>query len=362
MIGRTHARKAGLAVLAAGVIAVTLMSGGGAIAATAGKPQVKLAIVYQVAVPAVEIEGAGAAVAAKQFGFSIKEVGPTAYNVLQQQTMSSAEASSGAQGIGEILVNSSAWGRAISNLQSRGIHVVDNGVYTGPFLGAKTPIYVGPDDHAYGAALSNILINALGPNAHGQVAITWCAPGVQELEERVAGVKAALAAREPGVQLIGPYMQADNYTQGVLDAQSIVLAHPNALAFVGLCSTAPGNFAQVKAKDNGKWLITGGELDPRNLTAIKNGYVVGVVDASLWLDGYITARLLYEQVTHPYTTPSTGWIDSTIETVNKSNIDAVIKRQSSLANQAAYYLPVVNKIFANLKANVKPLSASQAQP
>lgn len=361
MTGTKRVRMAALAVIASGVALVTLALGGGAMAAHS-KSQVKLAIVYQVDVPAVEIEGAGAAVAAKQFGFGISEVGPTAYNVLQQQTMSSAEASSGAQGIGEILVNSSAWGRAISSLQSRGIHVVDNGVYTGPFLGSKTPIYVGPDDHAYGAALSNILIGALGPGAKGDVVITWCNPGVQELEERVAGVKSALAAREPGVTLLGPYMQTDNYTQGVLDAQSIVLAHPNALAFVGLCSTAPGNFAQVKAKDHGKWLITGGELDPRNLQGIKDGEIVGVVDASLWLDGYITARLLYDQVTQPYTTPSTGWIDSTIETVNSKNIDAVIKRQSSLANQASFYLPIVNKIFANLKANVKPLSASQAQP
>jgi ribose transport system substrate-binding protein len=341
---------------------LAVASSGGAASAASGKQQVKLGIVYQVDVPAVEIEAAGAAVAAKQFGFSIKEVGPTAYNVLQQQTMTNSMASSGAQGIGEILVNSSAWGRTISGLQSRGIHVVDNGVYTGPFLGSKTPIYVGPDDHAYGAALSNVLIKALGPNAKGDVVITWCAPGVQELEERVSGVRAALKAKEPGVTLQGPFMQTDNYTQGVLDAQSIVLAHPNALAFVALCSTGPGNFAQVKARDHGKWLITGGELDPRNLQGIKDGLVVGVVDASLWLDGYITSRLLYEQVTHPSTTPSTGWIDSTIETVNKSNINAVIKRQSSLANQAKYYTPIVNNIFKHLKQNIKPLSASQAQP
>jgi ABC-type sugar transport system substrate-binding protein len=361
MLSRKRVFRAALAATAAGVAAAVLVSLGGAAVATAKSP-VKLAIVYQVAVPAVEIEGAGAAVAAKQFGFNIHELGPTAYNVLQQETMSNSEANSGAQGIGEILVNSSAWGRTISNLQSRGVKVVDNGVYTGPFLGAKTPIYVGPDDHAYGAALSKLLIGALGPKAHGNVVITWCAPGVQELEERVSGVKTALAKAEPGVKLLGPFMQTDSYTQGVLDAQRIVLANPHALAFVGLCSTAPGNFAQVKAKDHGKWLITGGELDPRNLQGIKKGLVTGVVDASLWLDGYITARLLYLQVTHPTTTPTTGWIDSTIETVTKSNIDAVIKRQSSLANQASFYTPIVNKIFANLKANVKPLSASQVQP
>jgi hypothetical protein len=48
--------------------------------------------------------------------------------------------------------------------------------------------------------------------------------------------------------------------------------------------------------------------------------------------------------------------------VNKSNINAVINRQSSLAHQAKYYLPIVNKIFEHLKQNIRPLSASQAQP
>jgi len=357
MVGKRGIRRITAAGVTLGVVAAVLVLGGSAMAAH--KAKVKIAFVYQVRVPAVEIAGTGGQVAAKQLGFTLDTVGPTAYNVLQQQTMTQSEVSAGAQGVGEILVNSSAWNRQESSLLGSGTKLVNYGVYTGPFLGAKTPIYVGPDDHAYGRALSNVLIGALGPNRHGDVVITWCVSGVQELEERVAGVKAALKQREPGVTLLGPYMQMDNATQGVLDAQRIVLAHPNALAFVGLCSTAPGNFAQVKKQDHGSWLITGGELDPRNLAGIQAGLISGVVDANLWLDGYISARLLYEQITNPSSTPTTGWLDSTIETVNKSNIAAVIKRQSSAANQAKAYLPAVNKIFANLKANIKPLSASQ---
>jgi ABC-type sugar transport system substrate-binding protein len=346
-----------LVVAALGVLITTVVIGGAQAARTAPKP--KISFVYQVRVPAVEIAGYGAAAAAKQLGFSFHAVGPTAYDVIQQQTMFNSEAAAGANGIATVVLEPKAWQRTVSSALTKGIKVVDFGVYTGPFTGANTPIYVGPDDHAYGRALSALLINALGPNAKGQVVITSCAPSVQEQQLRVQGVRQALKAQEPGVSLVGPIIQTDNATQGVLDAQRIVLAHPKALAFVGLCSTAPAAFAKVKKDTNAGWLVTGGELDPGNLQGIKQGLIVGVVDASLWLQGYVSARLLYQQIAHPGSVPTTGWLDSTIETVNSKNIDQVIARQSSLANQAKAYLPLMNKLFAHLKQNIKPLKASQ---
>lgn len=344
-------------VIAIGMLAATVVLGTAMAGSQASKP--KISFVYQVRVPAVEIAGYGAQTAAKQLGFSVHTVGPVAYDVIQQQQMFNSEASAGAQGISTVILEPAAWKRTVSAALSQGIKVVDFGVYTGPFEGNKTPIYVGPDDHAYGRALSALLIKALGPGAKGQVVITSCAPSVQEQQLRVSGVRQALKAQEPGVSLIGPVVQTDNATQGVLDAQRIVLAHPNALAFVGLCSTSPAAFAKVKKDTSAKWLVTGGELDPGNLQGIKQGLIVGVVDASLWLQGYVSARLLYEQIAHPGSVPNTGWLDSTIETVTPANIDAVIKRQSSLANQAKAYLPAMNKLFANLKARIKPLKASQ---
>ncbi len=353
---RMRNRRLTIAV-AASVLVAAVVLGAAQASGQASKP--KISFVYQVRVPAVEIAGYGAQTAAKQLGFSVHTVGPVAYDVLKQETMFNSESAAGAQGISTVVLEPKAWQRTISAALAKGIKVVDFGVYTGPFVGNKTPIYVGPDDHAYGRALSALLIKALGPNAKGQVVITSCAPSVQEQQLRVTGVRQALKKQEPGVTLLGPYVQTDNATQGVLDGQRIVLAHPNALAFVGLCSTAPAAFAKVKKDTNAKWLVSGGELDPGNLQGIKQGLIIGVVDASLWLQGYISARLLYEQIVHPGSVPTTGWLDSTVETVTPANIDQVIARQSSLANQAKAYLPTVNKIFAHLKANIKPLKASQ---
>jgi ribose transport system substrate-binding protein len=344
--------------LATAALLVFAAAGPASAASTGGK--LKIAIVYHVTVPAVETFGYGAQAAATQLGIQLSITGPAQYDVLKQQAMSNAEANAGAKGIEEILVGASAWARNIAALQARHIAVVDLGVYTGPYLGKTTPIYVGPSDKAYGRTLGNLLVQALGPNAHGTVVIGTCVPGLLELVQRIDGVEQAIKQKEPGVKVVGPDFATDSYTQGVTDWQRIVLANPNALAFVGLCSTAPADLAKVKTSTGGKWLIVGGELDPGTLLGIKSGAIYGVVDANIWEQGYIGARLLYEELTNPKFANVTGWLDPGIETVTHANIFAVDARQSSLAAQTAYYEPICNALFANLGAHIKGLSASQA--
>lgn len=323
-------------------------------------PNLKIALVYQTDVPADAPFGQGAQAAANQLGFHLTIVGPPTYNVVNQQQLSNSEANAGANGIMEILVGATPWTRNISALQSRHIAVTDIGVYTGPFLGKNTPIYVGPSDKAYGRALGNLVAQGLGPNAKGSVVVATCAPGLLEQTQRYDGVVQVMKQKEPGIKVVGPDYAADSYTQGVTDWQRLVLANPSAVAFVGLCSTAPAVLAKVKASDHGNWLISGGELDPNTLKGIKDGLIYGVVDAEIWQQGYIGARLLYEELTNSKYWGRSGWIDPGIETVTKANIDAVIARQSSPTAQIAANEPLDDAVFANLNAHIKPLSASQA--
>src|SRR5215472_8653578 len=151
-------------------------SGGGTGSGGGSGAKPKIALVEHVRVPAVEIFAYGAQEAAKELGFPLDVTGPQQYNLQQQQSMSDAEANAGAKGIIEILVGASAWSRNETDLMSRGIHVVNIGVYTGPFLGDKTPIYVGPNDIDYGRALGALVVNALGANAQGDVVIATCVP------------------------------------------------------------------------------------------------------------------------------------------------------------------------------------------
>jgi hypothetical protein len=55
--------------------------------------------------------------------------------------------------------------------------------------------------------------------------------------------------------------------------------------------------------------------------------------------------------------PQTGWLNPGIEVVTKSNIDAVAAREGgSIKDQENFYRPLMDKIFANLSGNIKPLA------
>jgi ribose transport system substrate-binding protein len=271
--------------------------------------------------------------------------------------MSDAEANAGAKGIIEILVGATAWTRNETDLQNRGIKVVNIGVYTGPFMGAQTPIYVGPNDIDYGRALGALAVKALGANAQGDVVIATCVPGLLEQEDRFDGVRLALSESEPNVNLLGLFNVSDDPSIGIPQFQQLVQAHPHALAFIGLCSTHPADLAKVKAATPGAtWLALGGELDPGSLQGIKNGTVYGVVDADIWQQGYIAAKLLYLQNTQS-SIPLTGWIDSGIETVTTSNVDAVVAREEGTRdNEEAFFRPQMDKLFGSLSSNIQPFT------
>jgi ribose transport system substrate-binding protein len=359
-MGKQHLASRCAVFVGAATMVAALVPGTASASSGSSTPALKIALVYQTDVPADAPFGQGAQAAANQLGFHLNIVGPSTYNVATQQQLSNSEANAGANGIMEILVGATPWTRNITALEGRHIAVTDIGVYTGPFLGKNTPVYVGPSDKAYGRALGNLVAQGIGPNAHGNVVVATCAPGLLEQVQRYQGVVQVMKQKEPGVKVLGPDFATDSYTQGLTDWQRIVLANPNALAFIGLCSTAPAVLARVKASDHGKWLISGGELDPNTLIGIKDGLIYGVVDAEIWQQGYIGARLLYDELTNPKYWGRTGWINTGVETVTKANIDAVIARQSSPTAQIAANEPSDDALFSNLNAHIQPLLASQS--
>ena len=315
----------------------------------------KIALVEHVRVPAVEIFAHGAQAAADELGFKLDVTGPQQYNLQQQQAMSSAEADAGAQGIIEIPVGAQAWARHETDLLDRGVKVANMGIYTGPFLGDRTPIYVGPNDIEYGRALGQLVVDAIGgASAQGEAVIATCVPGLEEQEDRFAGVKLALEDYAPGVTLVGLENVTDDPTTGIPQWKQLIQAHPDALAFIGLCSTHPADLAKIKAETpDAKWLALGGELDPGTLAGIAEGTVAGVVDAAIWQQGYIAAKLLYEQVTDP-TVPTTGWVDPGIETVTADNIAAVAAREQGSAAENS--TPSTSRLWTRSLATSRPIS------
>jgi ABC-type sugar transport system substrate-binding protein len=340
-------------------IAVVLSAGGVSAAALGGttsshQQKPKVTLVLHIRLPEVEIFGDGAKQAAKELGFPLRVVGNPTYDVLKQQQLSDAEVNAGAKGVIEILVPPEPWRRNLTALLDRGIKVVNIGVYTGPFMGKRTPIYVGPNDKKYGRALGNLVLGALGSNPKGEIVIGTCVPGLLELEDRITAVREVMRQKAPGVK-VSKFFAADDPSKGIADWQKLTQVHSKALAFIGLCSTAPGLLARIKKETGAKWIAAGGELDPRSLAGVKDGQLLGVVGATVWVQGYIGARLIYEEIVHGKYANRTGWIDTGQEVVTKNNVDKYLAWKKDRSRALAFYRPMIRAIVGNLNAHIQPL-------
>jgi ABC-type sugar transport system substrate-binding protein len=324
-------------------------------AKSAGGEKPKIAVVLHLRVPSLLQFCYGAETAGQELGFDVDCVGPQKINTIQQQQIANSEVDNrGVKGLAPLLIGAESWRRVIGDLQKRGIKVVDIGIQTGEFMGDDTPLLVAPRDVRTGRAAADIIISRLPKNPSGEVVVDIGVPGLKLCEDRFKGVTQAFAEKAPNVKIIKVKV-ADDDVKGPIDWRAQIEAHPNALAFIGDCaSTAPPILGKLKKETGGKWLVTGSELDPRTPPLIKAGLVAGVTSAAFWVQGYVGAKVLYEQIVNNKYTDYKGWIDSGTLVVTKKNVDAILEALKSKENLAKYYKPTTDKIFANLKAHLGP--------
>ena len=355
--GRSRTRLLALPALVAGLVfALALAStASGNPSSRTAKDRIKIAVVLHLRVPSLLQFGYGAAQAGKEFGFDVHVVGPSKINTIQQQQIVNSEVdNAGVKGVAPLLIGAESWRRTIADLQKRGIRVVSLGIQTGRFMGAATPLLVAPRDIRTGRAAGGIIISRLGPNPSGEVVVDIGVPGLKLCEDRFKGITQIFAERAPNVKIIKVKV-ADDDIKGPVDWQAQIQAHPDALAFIGDCaSTAPPILGKIKTDTNAKWLVAGSEIDPRTPALIKSGAIAGVTSASFWVQGYVAARILYEQITSGKYKNYKGWIDSGTDVVTTQNVDAVITALKSNANLNAYYGPRARNLFVNLKSHLGP--------
>ncbi len=330
------------------IAALIATSGAGARKANAAS-NIRIAVVLHLRVPSLLQFCYGADQAGKEYGFSVDCVGPQQVNTLQQQQLINSEVNNrGVQGIAPLLVDAPAMKNLFTSLQQRGIRIVDTGIQTGKFMGAKTPLLIAPRDVRTGLAAGKLIISHLPKNPSGTVVAAIGVPGLKLCEDRKKGVDEAFAKYAPKVKVIWGNA-ADDDIKGPSDWQALIQANPNALAFIADCnSTGPAILGRIHQQTNAKWLVTGSELDPRTPAYIQSGDVVGVTSASFWVEGYAAARVLYEQIAHKKYLNYKGWIDSGTQVIDSSNINKVVTAFKSQAGMAKYYHARVEKLFGNL--------------
>jgi ribose transport system substrate-binding protein len=218
--------------------------------------------------------------------------------------------------------------------------------------------YVGNDNVAAGALLADEAINQLPANATGAVVVGIDTPGVPVLVYRFQGIQQEFARLRPNIQVLGPFDSKqepqDNYNAWV----SLIAAHPNALAYLGVGDPDNASLARIKQSQNGKYLTGAFDLDAVGLQAVKSGTNFALVDPEHFLKGYVAMRLLIEHALHGTAIPS-GWWNPGALLVTPSNVQTIIDRQASLDTKGTYYQPLISQEFADPSAYIKPYNQAK---
>jgi ABC-type sugar transport system substrate-binding protein len=229
----------------------------------------------------------------------------------------------------------------------------------------KAP-YVGERSTNSGRILGKMILEKMGgAGASGTVVIGNCSPGLEVLENRARGVKESLS-KASGVKILGPYdvkvEAADNFAAW----QSLLAAHPETKAMIGLCAPDVASLGKLNAA-NGDKLVTGGyDLTAGNLKQIQEGHAYVTLGQNAFVQGYLPVKMLYDHATNDVPLEQ-GFLEAGTEIVTKDGVQEpyglpkltfseLLAMSQSPDKMRAYYTPLVKGKLADWSSVLKPLS------
>ncbi|MET8153255.1 sugar ABC transporter substrate-binding protein [Actinoplanes sp. NPDC049668] len=229
---------------------------------------------------------------------------------------------------------------------------------TAPTDGSKIEFYVGNDNYDLGALMATELLKHLSPSATGTVVVGVPNPGTPVLDNRAAGIKETLNAKAPGIKVLGPFQTYSEPTKNYSAWSSLVSAHGDALAFLGVGDADSYDLARLKQEKNGRWLTAGFDVDDKTLQAVKDGTNFTTIDPEHYLKGYLASAMLIKSVRGELELPK-GWFVSPGLIVTKENVDDVIQRGSTPAAAKAGYQSQIDSLLKDPAANTKPMDQAR---
>ena len=247
--------------------------------------------------------------------------------------------------------------RLVKDAESSGITVLPYNI--APAANSSSTSFVGDNGLELGRKAADVVADAVvkskGADASGQIVTGICVPGLSVLTQRLDGFKAEMAKRLPKVQVLDAFNSQSDPAADFTVWQQAVSAHPDALAMISPCEADNENLIKIKRASNAKWFLVPFDIDSIALGAVKDGTVLQIIPQSPYVHGYVSIRLLAESLKTGKPLPK-GWVKTPIIPVTSANVDEIIKRESSPANQAAYWKPYIDKIFATNPVQTLPLT------
>jgi ribose transport system substrate-binding protein len=291
---------------------------------------------------------AGTKAAADECGAGYQDAGPSGIDPPSEIKAFQDLVQTGVKAISTVAYPSDIWVRPIDAANKAGIPVSTYDVASPASL---ETVHVGPRNVDIGKALADAFTAKSGASAQGNVVLGICFPGLDVLEARVTGFKNQVAKTAPGIKVLGAFDTTFDPAKNFAAWQQLVQAHPDALAFVGVCENDLNALEKIKAKNaSAKYFIESVGINTEALQGIKDGVGGAAIGQQPFLQGYVAMKLLLKKVVDKANFPR-GWVDTGVETVTSANVDQVMAREASLSSgptqSLAFYKSTLDKIFAN---------------
>jgi ribose transport system substrate-binding protein len=300
----------------AAMVTMAMLAGTAAVA-----QDITIAVVPKVAVPFFDDCNTGAQAAADALGVNYQWVVP-------QNTQGATQVK-----IMEDLIARQVSGIAISVNEPKSVEgvikqAIDAGIKVVTFdsdsANSGRSLYIGTINKQAGVTMGNSMAEKLG--GKGKVAIITGQLGASNLNERIEGVKEALAAY-PDIEIVATEGTEDDLAKAVSVTEAILRGNPDLAGIFGMSQVGGPAVAKVLAQQEfadrkGAVAVFAFDDLPDTIQGVKDGYINGIMVQRPVTMGKLAVEQLVAQINGE--APG-GDIDTGVTVVNADNLDSYTK-------------------------------------
>ncbi|TWP53829.1 substrate-binding domain-containing protein [Lentzea tibetensis] len=226
-----------------------------------------------------------------------------------------------------------------------------------PLPSSQVKLLVENDNYELGKMLAAEAIKRLPPDTAGKVVLGADIPAHPALAQRATGMRDEFVKRLPNVRVLGPFDTQREEASNLAAWQLLVAANPDAVAFLGTGDTDAANIAKVRISTKGTWLAGVCSIASQVLQNVKDGHMFAAVSPEHLLKGAMTGWLLAEHAKGTRPLPE-GWLATPGLVITSSNVDEIMRRQSSDTDKQAWLRSQTQQITGSAQL-VRPLDQAR---
>lgn len=300
--------------------ATSLLVAGDALAKEA--KDIVVAVIPKIAVPFFDDCNNGAAAAAKAAGVQYQWIAPQNTQGSTQVRIVEDLIAKHVDGIAISVNEPKSVEGVIKQAMGAGIKVL---TFDSDSSKSGRSMYIGTINAAAGETMGNSMAKAIG--GKGTVAIVTGQLGASNLNERISGIKKALAAH-PGIKIVTTEGTEDDLAKAVSVSEALLRGHPDLAGVFGVSQVGGPAMAKVLATKEfgdrkGKLKVFAFDDLPDTLKGVKEGFIQGIMVQRPVTMGKLAVESLLAQIQNTGSAPKD--IDTGVTVVDASNLGSYTK-------------------------------------